>query len=476
VSAYWNAVQACVWIATRDEREVDRIQTTDTLFVTDDVISSRSLMDASHHLVMAATLDGETVRLTVWSARQLLAEACGFGTVVMLGRKRGEGDLEAIPVTTWGHLEIRDHDRYGVIAASPDMFDGAAQWWDELRLRPREVQRQWPFPRKPRRIGFEKIDDRPDTVGRDAWRLRRWRDVCHQPPTQFAVEPDGLPSEVEVSLVEALSWVALGRSVPHWAWVDSEAMSRADGDYASARDMMAHWKRRLRSLAATSSASERRAADGQLYFAAKDRDLHLANFAESAGHWRLLQEACGCARERRALENTTDAEVVQGALDEAERLLFKAFLGGDLDCLGRNGEEATFWEILPKDCFRFPVEVRLNHNILEPHRTRASVDEHKLIMGVVAKWRDLRVNAAALRAWWDKVATKPAQDPTEAVFVPTRLAGMKQTKVQEVKGWLSKRFPGGIPSTVKNMALVSELAEAGIRVDERTVRRALGKK
>lgn len=243
MSAYWNAVQACVWIATRDEREVSRIQTSDTLFVTDDVIANRSLRDASYHLVMAATMDGERVQLTTWAARLLLSEACGLGAIVMLGRKRAKGDMEAIPATAWGHLEIRDHDRFGVIAASPDKFDGGALWWDELRVPSKEVQRQWPFPRQRRSAVAHEWgqgwDDRPDSVGEAAWHERRWRLVKHVQPTALELGPDGLPNAPEVTLVDAWSWLAFGKAIPHTSWMEDTQLAGAESELDAARKAVA---------------------------------------------------------------------------------------------------------------------------------------------------------------------------------------------------------------------------------------------
>lgn len=65
MSTYWNAVQACVWIATRDERLVARVRNIDTLYVTDETISNGSLYEASHHVVIEATLAHKPVSLTV---------------------------------------------------------------------------------------------------------------------------------------------------------------------------------------------------------------------------------------------------------------------------------------------------------------------------------------------------------------------------------------------------------------------------
>src|SRR5262249_25628911 len=52
--------------------------------------------------------------------------------------------------------------------------------------------------------------------------------------------------------------------------------------------------------------------------------------------------------------------------DDVEQELFMAFLAGELECLGRRDPDRAEWKPLPQDWFRLPVELRVNHNILEP--------------------------------------------------------------------------------------------------------------
>lgn len=417
MSAYWNAVQACVWIATRDEREVGVIQTGDTLFVTDDVVSNRSLRDASYHQVMTATVAGEPVELTVWNARLLLAEACGLGAVVMLGRKRAKGDLEAIPAIAWGHLEIRDHDRFGVVAASPDMFDGEALWWDELRVSSAGIQRQWPLPRRRRSaIAHEwghGRDDRPDSVGEAAWHKRRWRLVKHVQPTSLELGPDGLPNSVEVTLVDAWSWLAFGKAIPHTSWMEDAQLADAELELDAARKAVALSLRSFRQARADLARLEEGAPSptspaytvGVVYRAAamsaqqaneRMQDA-LKKFSNLVSAWLLIQATFKEIHERRGL-TVSDQGLLNSLSQEAEQALLHAFLSGDLVCLGRSRSDGAGWKPLPLDCFRWPVSIRVNHNILEP-APGASVDDHRAIAEYVSTWGDLRVNKAALLSW-----------------------------------------------------------------------------
>ncbi len=140
---WWNIAQACVWAATREQDFVDRVWTRDSRFSTSSTISSRSLIEASIDVCMEQVARGGKSTPTVSDAQSLIAAACAAGTLSMFGRKCGGGDLEKIPQETWAILQIRDHDRFGVIAASPDMSDNRASWWDELRVLRDEVQKLW---------------------------------------------------------------------------------------------------------------------------------------------------------------------------------------------------------------------------------------------------------------------------------------------------------------------------------------------
>lgn len=123
--------------------------------------------------------------------------------------------------------------------------------------------------------------------------------------------------------------------------------------------------------------------------------------ASAVSNWRLLESTFEAARKVKGVPSS-DNGFPQRAADDAERKILKAFLGGELECLGRRSDDGP-WEPLPKDCFRLPVQIRLNHNILEPG-SKCSMDEHRYVMKNVATWRGLLVNVAALRAWWLRMA------------------------------------------------------------------------
>lgn len=486
MSAYWNAVQACVWIATRDERLVATVRTTDTLFVTDETISNESLYEASHHVVMEATLNGKPVPLTVWDARKLLSEACATATIVMWGRERGEGELVAIPATAWAHLEMRDHRQHGVIAASPDMFDARAKWWDELRVPARAVQRQWSLPRKRYSVDAWSWDSRPDTIAEAAWGERRRRIFRDRQPTALALDADGLPDELETSLTEALSWCAFGRAVPQSFWTADLDLKHADERYASARASYANSIWRLRrawaakkycDAAGQNSDSVRldyRAACMVVNDAREAEQAAREKLASAVSDWLLLESVYESARRERNVP-ADDSGFPQRTLDEAQKRLLRAFLSGELKCLGRRSDDLLKWEVLPIDCFRLPVLIRLNHNILEP-RGSGSMEDHRLIMEHVATWRDLKVNIAALRAWWLKGETPLSESARKDAPLPSESKrGNRAFAADEfiVAAVLADVSSGAAKSI--RAAILARLAEIEGHSDDAKIRRITGK-
>lgn len=486
MSTYWNAVQACVWIATRDERLVAKVRNTDTLFVTDETISNGSLYDASHHVVMKATLDGEPVSLTVWDARKPLGEACATAALVMWGRERGEGELVAIPATAWAHLEMRDHSQHGVIAASPDMFDEAAKWWDELRVLASVVQRRWSFPRRRHGVETWQWDSRPDTVAEAARAERRRRMFRHQQPTALKLGADGLPDEVEISLTEALSWCAFGRAVPPLFWTADLDVKRADEAYATARLSYAYGLRSfLRAKAAKKSSeaagevsdSARLAYQAAVMVANDARQTEQAareKLASAVSRRLLLGSVYEAARQERSVP-AADREFPQRAADEAEIKLLKAFLSGELECLGRKSDDLLKWEALPKDCFRLPVVIRLNHNILEPSEA-GSMEDHRLIMEHVATWRSLKVNVAALRAWRLKSDTPVSRNLPEGAHLPSESKRGNRAFTADdlvVAAVVADVDSGKAKST--RAAILSRLTEIEGQSDDAKIRRITGK-
>ena len=411
---FWSAVQVCVWIATRDERLVARVRPGASLFGEEERIAESNIYSVDLRLAVESAAAGEQKPPEVFDARQAIITAAASGNVVVVGRLRGRGNAVEIAGLAWANLQIRDHSVYGVIAASPDLFDPEADWWDSLRIEQRAVHHQWPFPRVPeaRRTGYRMWDDRPDTVAERVWADRRRRLAGGTKPS-LELDADGLPHGPEISLVEAWSWCAFGRAIPHTVWVEPRELEDADRKFASSRQSAAYALRQfrrarvdLRELGPRSqSPRDSKYTVDIVHSAAADvasRDLGnvksaQGHFAKLMGNWRVIEDTYQEFHDRRRVP-FVDPQLVHDAAQEAEQTLIRAFLSEDLECLGRFGAEAAQWQPLPLDCFRWPVQIRANHNILET-ADDASVEQHKAIREHVSVWIDLRVSKSKLKAW-----------------------------------------------------------------------------
>lgn len=142
MSVYWNVVQACVWIATRNDSVVAYVQT--------DARSENSAQSITRTSLFEAYVDvRKHVDLPFYSPREaatLIAETCAADRLSMLGRANGKGDLIEIPATSWAHLVLRDDQKLGVIAAPPDISDHTATWWDHLAVRVDATKGLWGIP------------------------------------------------------------------------------------------------------------------------------------------------------------------------------------------------------------------------------------------------------------------------------------------------------------------------------------------
>jgi hypothetical protein len=131
---WWNAVQTCVWIATRDDATAQRMH---------EKRSDYLMADADRRLALEATVY-QWPTSDVGDALKQLNEHCTRGAPSVMGRERGLGDHVRIPDDAWVSVEIRDDESRGVIVAPRDRKNHAATWWDALQLRQDEVQSIWP--------------------------------------------------------------------------------------------------------------------------------------------------------------------------------------------------------------------------------------------------------------------------------------------------------------------------------------------
>jgi hypothetical protein len=404
MNSWWTPVQACVWIATRDERLVRAARVKDTLASAEEIIAEQTLLAND-----AAASESEVTNHPVADACIALQEACVSQAIGMFGRERGSDPLVAIPSEAWSNLEIRDQERLGVVAAPVGNFDDESKWWDVLRLWDNDVLRHWALPRKRRSANIYSWDSRPDTLGEALWAARRWRKVEGRPAMSLELSEDGLPKTVETTLVEALSWCAVGKAIPVLGWKAEEGVKSADEAYANARNRYADSLHAYRLANSNMKAAGNPKYRGDPIFIAysvaaemalenqKAEKDALVEFAKQVEWRQLIIDVFNDVKSARGI-SPDDKTFAQRLVDEAEQDLFRSFQRGELECLGRKDSNVPEWEPLPKDYFRLPLGVRMNHNILEPS-DRATVEEHKLIMSHVSKWIDLRVDVQQLRVW-----------------------------------------------------------------------------
>jgi hypothetical protein len=85
-------------------------------------------------------------------------------------------------------------------------------------------------------------------------------------------------------------------------------------------------------------------------------------------------------------------------------------------------------------------------------------------------WRDLALQADQVRAVWPKDARTPM--PT----TPPRRRGRPPKKQTEVRTYLERKYPAGLPDDMTIPAFSTELAAANINASDDTIRRVLNRK
>jgi len=394
----WTITQACTWIATKDERLVNVVSGED-LVEGDITVSARTpLPDDDSSRPSSARVS---------EALPILLEALKSGAIQCYGRAQGTGNPAEIPAEMWSAV-IADPSIASELSAPKGRLINGQTWWDLLRVWDMQAMMLWRRPRRRQSANIYAMDFLPDSLGEAIWKERRQRMLAGQAPMDLVVGADGLPDRGDVTLVEALSWRALGKALPVAAWSADMKLEQADEAYAQARNDYANALYRFREARRQMKASgERHPSEPTVIgrgvaakMAVESREREKAALAEFRlqASWRQL--VYDVYEEVRTKQNfpADDMNFAQRLADRAEQELFSAFLRGELVCLGRKDAIVPAWEALPKDYFRFPIGIRLNHNILEP-MDQASIDDHKMIMEHIANWVDLRVGVADLRRW-----------------------------------------------------------------------------
>jgi hypothetical protein len=218
------------------------------------------------------------------------------------------------------------------------------------------------------------------------------------PVESHRLSPDGLPAGPFTMLVEAMSWLALGRCIPHKTWHLQALLPAALEDHLKARAEVAQAMR--------GTPRERRRTE-----------LTTLKGKEESNYGRTrseLAKAIAADVEIRAAYASigTGSQGEDAILERAQRSLFDKLATGVLTCEGRDGPRAPLWSPLPPSYFSHPVMLRLNHNILEL-RDDTPADAVDLVRSQISRWIGLRVRTDDLRAAFSETTLWKLPAPTD---------------------------------------------------------------
>src|SRR5229473_2562664 len=106
LNSWWTTVQVCVWIETRDEREVSLVSANASLTDIVEIISRRFWGPSFSEVASTTAVD---------NVCKALVTACADGTVGLMGRRKGDGEHTLIPASDWAALEIVDQGKGEVV-------------------------------------------------------------------------------------------------------------------------------------------------------------------------------------------------------------------------------------------------------------------------------------------------------------------------------------------------------------------------
>ena len=109
MTGWWDAIQTCIWIATRDIELVGEVRSPHALGSTDGSISGNSFDDAERRAYLMGAARSVPIQKSIaLEAPYELSAECGKGSLTARGRLRGKGDLVEIPTAAWANLVIHD--------------------------------------------------------------------------------------------------------------------------------------------------------------------------------------------------------------------------------------------------------------------------------------------------------------------------------------------------------------------------------
>lgn len=140
----WTAVQACMWIGTRDEALLRTLGPHTTLIEAGYIAFVGDPRSKSTKKLRPALRAGIALRKAVWGAARALENACRQETLTMYGLALGVGDPDPISTLSWSSgLTLQDRIDTGVVAASSDPLNKSATWWGSLSIEADAVRALW---------------------------------------------------------------------------------------------------------------------------------------------------------------------------------------------------------------------------------------------------------------------------------------------------------------------------------------------
>jgi hypothetical protein len=136
----------CVWAATRDVETVEHVELNDPDSEVWMFADNLPFWHGAHVLAWQSRLlveAGNKPLPDLGVALRQLQEHAARGTIIVRGKRLGDGLAEAIPVDAWADLQIVTWTTMrGFVAASDGLQVGV--WWSRLRVLPDELLKVWP--------------------------------------------------------------------------------------------------------------------------------------------------------------------------------------------------------------------------------------------------------------------------------------------------------------------------------------------
>lgn len=467
----WNLAQLFVWVLTRDEGLVAKYSTVPAKAAS----LSGGLFSALSHRDFAADF---------WRANRFILQALTDGRLRAQARANGKGQWKTIPAVEWKGLDLALSASDGWLQPT-DSRSKHGHGWGGLRFAIRQASALWPE-RKERpdyaslvNQGFGNVLSPGRLLRRlsDAQaisRVARWRRACGavEPLSLKELHPDGLPDDPDTSGTEAVSWMVLGTAL---SAAICEVMNTSDEHlsfFGVARFKLS-LAMRLHSDAHRAVLSQALEPECQLDEAfwtsgavgkckaalkySVDQRNHCAAARDSYLQVAAAEERVHSEIERASGLTDRDAGLTWflNCIRDAHHLLFKLIREEALVLRGRRSADATEWEAIPADHFRYPVQINLDDNKLEASG-EGSMAAFKTAYDGLPKWSHLRFRTSQLREYSGRLLLhSDARDRTVE-----QTSGRSQQTIRDIRdccAWLlqlmeQSKFPTHTKAELRELA------------------------